>query len=270
MYWYSGHTKAGKTALLLKVWILLSALFSFYCAGNPSQAQNHSVVNLATGEGYFPYIDRKLMSGGWSQALVEQTFLLMGLDINVEVLPWSRGLKWTQDAKFLGTFPYVYSAERAEHFLFSVPINTVPIHMYVAANSAYKNIEQMQGKRLCIPHGYTIGQAEQLIVTQYAMSINRAKDAIGCIGQVRRGWSDAGLTNGYVAPDKLSDVDHGVAPIVIFEQQLSSEPLYFLIGKNYPDAQRWMDKFNQAFSQLQATGQKHKIDQMFIEAITPP
>ena len=250
--------------------LLLGPLISFVCWGNPTSQAEHAEVNVTTGEGYFPYIDSKLSSGGWSQALVEQTFLLMGLGINVEVLPWSRGLKWTQDAKFLGTFPYVYSAERAEHFLFSSAINYVPIHMYVAANSDFKQIEQMQGKRLCIPHGYTIGQAEQLIITQYAMTVNRARDAIGCIGHVRRGWSDAGLTNGYVSPTKLTGAENGAAPIVIFEQQLSSEPLYFLISKSYPNAEQWMEKFNLAFAQLAANGQKHTIDQQFLQSITQP
>jgi hypothetical protein len=48
------------------------------------------------------------------------------------------------------------------------------------------------------------------------------------------------------------------------------EPLYFLISKTYPDAQQWMDKFNHAWQILEENGQKHSIDQMFIQAITQP
>jgi polar amino acid transport system substrate-binding protein len=245
-------------------------LFSFACNGVEPPQEKRSTVSLTTGEGYFPYVDNQFIFGGWSRALVQQTFLLMELDIDVEILPWSRGFKWTKEGQFLGTFPYIYSPERAELFLFSLPINQVPIRMYVASNSAFKTIEQMQGKRLCIPHGYNIGHAEQLIINQYAMTVNRAKDSIGCVGQVQRTWSDAGLTNGYIAADKIGDTQNGDSPIVIFPQELSFEPLYFLISKTYPDAQKWMDQFNHAFETLEKNGQKQSIDQMFIHSITQP
>ena len=234
----------------------------------PITLQNE--INVTTGEGYFPYVDNNFMLGGWSRALVQQTFLTMGHELSVEILPWARGLKWTLEGTFLGTFPYVYSAERAEQFLFSKAINQVPIRMYVATDSAFKKIEQIQGKRLCIPHGYTIGQAEQRIIEQYAMTVNRAKDAIGCVGQVQRGWSDAGLTNGYIAAHKISQSKNGEAPIIIFPQELSFEPLYFLVSKTYPNAQQWIDEFNQAFATLEKSGQKQNIDELFLRAITQP
>ena len=261
------HTKVR---IFLATALCLCQFFSFASDGQKEVAKQRGAINVTTGEGYFPYIDNKFMFGGWSRALVQQTFLNMQLDIDVEILPWARGLKWTQEGKFLGTFPYVYSAARAELFLFSKPINMVPIRMYVAVNSEFKTIEQIQGKRLCIPHGYTIGAAEQSIIQQYAMTINRAKDARGCVGQVERAWSDAGLTNGYIAPDKISQTKDGEATIMIFPQELAFEPLYFLISKTYPDAQRWMEEFNLAFATIEANGQKESIDQMFLQNITRP
>jgi polar amino acid transport system substrate-binding protein len=227
-------------------------------------------LQIATGEGYFPFVDSTFMYGGWSKALVEATFSLMSVEISLEILPWDRGLKWTQEGKLLGVFPYIDTDEREEKFLYSRPINYVPIRLYVASNSEFHDIEQLSGKRLCIPHGYSIGDAEKIVIERFNMTVNRAKDGIGCVGQVQNGWSDAGLTNGYIQASKLSQKDTTDQPIHIFPQELSSEPLYFLISKSYPDAQEWMNKFNQAFIQLEASGQKQQIDTLFLDALAKP
>ncbi|MDP5041695.1 MAG: transporter substrate-binding domain-containing protein [Paraglaciecola sp.] len=248
-------------------------LLVLYAPLNASQAQDKteptgaSMINIATGDGYFPFVDSSFMYGGWSKALLEAIFSEMAVKAHFEVLPWDRGLKWTQEAKLFGAFPYIKSPERSEHFLYSQPINFVPIRLYVAQDSRIDTIEKVRGKRLCIPHGYSIGAAEQSVIERFAMTVNRAKDGLGCVGQVQRGWSDAGLTNGYIKATKLHKTDGPYGPIKIFPEELSTEPLYFVMSKSYPHAQEWMNKFNVALEQLVAKGQKQQIDKVFIEAL---
>jgi polar amino acid transport system substrate-binding protein len=262
-------TQKTKILYLTTMYCLLLCLgMNISYAQVESKDETAQLIKIATGESYFPFVDSSFLLGGWSKALVEATFSLMSVEVSFEILPWDRGLKWTQEAKSLGAFPYIASKQRSEKFLYSLPINFVPVRLYVASDSVFNRIEDIQGKRLCIPHGYSIGKAEQTVIDQFAMTINRAKDGIGCVGQVQRGWSDAGLTNGYIQAIKLRHHTETEEPIRIFPQALSSEPLYFLISKSYPDAQLWMDRFNQAFLQLAENGQKQQIDQLFLAALS--
>lgn len=241
---------------------------SFFCHAVDSIPTGLTRINLTTGEGYFPYVDKTLDEGGWSQSLVRHTFRLMGFDVDIDILPWARGMKWAEESKFLGTFPYVYSSQRAEQFLYSQAINTVPMRFYVAKNSAITHHDQLQSKRLCIPYGYTLGKVEPIVLTRYAMTLSHAKDSKGCIGQVQRGWSDAGLTNGYVDVRLLSVPYQDKDAIVVLSEDITTETLHFLISKDYPQAEAWMNKFNQAFDELQKSGEKSRIDQQFIRQIT--
>lgn len=223
-------------------------------------------VKLATGKGYAPFVDDNLSAGGWSVDIVRHTFRQLSLDIQLDVLPWDRALKWTKDRKVLAAFPFVYSKPRAELFLFSEPINYVPIHMYVAKDSDFLSIEQLKGKRLCFPLNYTIGSVEQAIFDKFEMVINRAKDGFACVRHVNKGWSDAGITNGYINAARIKIVsDEKVDSIRIFDELLGNIPLYLVISKHHPQAQSWIDEFNHGLKLLESSGQKSIIDKQHLQ-----
>ena len=224
-------------------------------------------VKIATGDGYSPFVDYKLPEGGWSTSLVKQTFNKMNLRASIDVLPWNRALKWTQEGKFLAAFPFVYSESRSEHFLFSTAINFVPVHMYVASDSKFTSPDQLKNKRLCFPISYSLDSLEQGIVDKYQMTINRAKDGLGCIKHVQKGWSDAGLTNGYIHAEKLPKNEVNNISVVIFPEQLAFIPLYLVISKDYSNAEQWIQEFNYAFTLLQKSGDKASTDQLYLDLI---
>lgn len=223
-------------------------------------------VKLATGKGYAPFVDEDLSAGGWSVDIVRHTFKQLSLDIQLDVLPWDRALKWTKDRKVLAAFPFVYSKLRAEQFLFSEPINYVPIHMYVAKDSGFLSIEQLKGKRLCFPLDYTIGSVEQAIFDKFEMIINRAKDGFACVKHVNKGWSDAGITNGYIDAARINIIsDEKVDSIRIFNELLGNTPLYLVISKQHPQGQKWIDEFNHGLKLLESSGKKSIIDKQHLQ-----
>ena len=243
------------------------ALLSFELpASQAEELPERGTIALATGSGYAPFVGNKLHKGGWSVDVVRQAFNRLSLDIILEVLPWDRALKWTNEHEVLAAFPFVFTAKRAESFLFSKPINHVPIHMYVAAQSEYSNIEQLRGKRLCFPLSYSLGEVEKATLEKYEMTINRAKDGYGCIQHVNKGWSDAGLTNGYINANRLNKTPNQSA-IKIFETQLGVLPLYLVISKNHPQSQKWIDEFNHGLALLESSGEKSDIDQQHLQLI---
>lgn len=252
--------------LLLKMHFLVSFILFFNQASSQSSAVKGS-VKLATGKGYAPFVHHKFPEGGWSTSLVKQTFSKLNLDATINILPWKRALKWTQEGQFLATFPFVYSDSRAEQFLYSTAINFVPVHMFVASNSTFTSSEQLKNKRLCFPYSYSLDSLEQGIVDKYQMTINRAKDGIGCVKQVQKGWSDAGLTNSYINAEKLPKNQANNTSIVIFPEQMALIPLYLVISKDYPNAKQWIKEFNYGFTLLEKSGEKDATDQQYLELI---
>tara|TARA_R110000751_G_scaffold15290_5_gene49529 strand:+ start:110660 stop:111520 length:861 start_codon:yes stop_codon:yes gene_type:complete len=264
---YTPHFKL-KTHLIHLLGMPLLVFLIFYSQQSGAQSDaSRGKIKLATGAGYSPFVDSKLPEGGWSTSLVKQTFNKMNLLTIVDVLPWNRALKWTQEGKVLGAFPFVYSKPRSELFLYSTAINYVPVHMYVASNARFSSPEQLQNKRLCFPFSYSLDPLEQGIVDKYQMSINRVKDGIGCIKHVQKGWSDAGLTNGYIHAEKLPKNAANDTSIVIFPEQVALVPLYLVISKDYANAQQWIEEFNYAFNLLQKSGAKAATEQRYLELI---
>ncbi|WP_088328373.1 transporter substrate-binding domain-containing protein [Lacimicrobium sp. SS2-24] len=217
-------------------------------------------VTLVTNDDYFPYAHESVPGGGWSKAIVEAVFDEMGIDTETHKLPWSRGLMWTGQGKYLGTYPYIYSAERAESFYYSVPINRVPVKLYVSRTSGITDPEHLHGKSLCLPHGYSKAGVYAYLTERWNMVMHRAQDGVGCFLQVEKGWSDAGLTNGYLSePNNLArfDMDSSLAILPI---ELDSEALHFLISKDYPNASVWVARFNNALDKITETGKRARID----------
>lgn len=224
-------------------------------------------IRLATGQGYYPFVSASLPQGGWSQALVTRTFIEMGHKVDIYILPWSRGQMWTEEQRFLGTFPYVYSPERAGKYFFSTPINYIPVRFFVSKASNITDIKQLKNKRLCLPYGYTDDFVAGGVIEQLDLKINRVLDGAGCIGHVQRGWSDAGLTNSYVSLNELTNTRLTDSKLRVLPGDIERVSLHFIISKSYPDGRAWMDKFNQAFERITLDGSKESIDHTFIRLI---
>lgn len=227
-------------------------------------------IRLATGQGYYPFVSASLPQGGWSQALVTQTFHRMGYEVDIHILPWSRGKMWTDEHRFLGTFPYVRSPKREQEYYFSVPINYIPVRFYVSRASNITDIQELSGKRLCLPYGYSDEFASGGIVDRLNLKINRVVDGAGCIGHVQRGWSDAGLTNSYVSLNELTNTRLIDDKLLVLPTEVEQVSVHFIISKSYPNGREWMDNFNQTFQQLSKDGTKAKIDHIFSQIIDSP
>lgn len=236
-------------------------LVSFFSPGTEPRQQNP--VKLVTGDNYFPYAHDSVPGGGWSVAIVAAIFAQMNQPVETEIVPWNRGLMWTEKGQYLGTYPYVYSNQRDEKFLYSAAINKVPARIYVARNSGITEIEHLQRKRLCIPHGYSTEGIYADLVRNWNMVMIRAQNGMACIRHVEKGWSDVGLTNGYMT-NEVNRERFGIdSDLIILGHELEPIPLYFLISRSYPDAQTWISRFNNALKTLIETGKKEQIDERY-------
>ncbi|GAB5386522.1 MAG: hypothetical protein Alis3KO_36450 [Aliiglaciecola sp.] len=225
---------------------------------------NKPALQLVTGSNYFPYISDKAPDGGWSQALIEAVFKHMGERVQIDILPWARGMQWTLDGRYVGTYPYVHSAKREAKFYYSDPINWVPVKMYVSAESEYTKLSQLSKKNLCLPHGYTLDSWSTQFFEQYEFRISRAKDANACAGQIMKKWSDVGLINGYFTSSELMSRFGSLDNLRLLDDEIGKVPLHFIVPKSLPNAASIVQQFNLSLHAISQSGEKQMIDQRFI------
>lgn len=220
-------------------------------------------MKLVSGENYFPFAAAQIPQRGWSFAVINAVFADMNVDVSIEILPWTRGFQWTLDGHYIGTFPYVYSEERAKDFIYSDPINWVPVHLYVSAASDILSMDQLYGKTLCLPHGYVLDSWSKQFYQKFDFSISHAQNAIGCAGQVLKGWSDVSQINGYFTRKETLDRFGSLDGVRVLATEVASIPLHFIIAKGTPDADSIMQRFNTSLKAITASGKRAEIDQFY-------
>lgn len=222
---------------------------------------------LTTGSSYFPYVDKKAHDGGWSVSLIKAIFRHMDTPIYIDNLPWQRGYKWTSEGMYRGTFPYVYTDERAKLFIYSKPINSIPIRIYTSKEMIVKSLSDVTGTRLCLPYGHNLSKEQSDFIEEYQISVQRAVDAGGCIVQVSKGWGEIGFTNGYLQGVHNSELFQVLDGVNIVDIPVATIPLYYIVPRTLEDAQEHVDEFNAALEFIERSGERHLIDEQY-ESIT--
>ena len=221
---------------------------------------------LTTGASYFPYVDKNAQDGGWSVSLVKAVFKHMNTPIYIDILPWQRGYKWALEGKYQGTFPYVYTDERAKSFIYSKQINSIPVRIYTSKEMTVNTLADVTGARLCLPYGHSLSREQSAFIKAYKLSVQRAVDAGGCIVQVSKGWGEVGFTNGYLQDDHNSALFEVLENVNIIDIPVATIPLYYIVSKELENAQAHIDKFNAALAFIEQSGERRQIDKQF-EAI---
>jgi polar amino acid transport system substrate-binding protein len=126
---------------------------------SPASAES---VKLVTGNGYQPFADQSLPSGGLTTDLVRTAYERAGYEVSIQFLPWKRGAAMVRDGNADATFPYVKTDEREKVYTFSEPIFAIPISPAVSPENAgtINAFEDMKGKKTCRPVGWASASPE--------------------------------------------------------------------------------------------------------------
>ncbi|MEP4889143.1 MAG: transporter substrate-binding domain-containing protein [Aliiglaciecola sp.] len=261
----------GRYIVVSLITIFLSAYSSF---GIGQQANSPSQLNkkiaLTTGSNYYPYVDPKAMNNGWSVSIVEAVFQQMGKQVDIDILPWQRGYKWTADGQYAGTFPYVFTEQRAESFVYSNPINLIPVRIYTNKSKVVKSLAELQKARLCLPYGYSLSREQRELIEKYQLVIHNATNAGGCVLQVAKGWSDLGFINGYLQSEKNTELFESLTKVNILQIPVANVPLFYIVSRQLKNAQQQIDQFNEALEQIEQSGVRREIDQRFEKFLSAP
>lgn len=233
---------------------------------NPSVALYGQEIKLATGDHYFPYADTRVLGNGWSHAIVLAAFDEMGTNkIQIDTLPWARATEWTKDGRYVAAFPYVYTKQRAKEFLFSDPINWVPMHFYTTKDYVFNELSDLTNKRFCVPHGYEISEKGLDIIRPLNLQIIRGNSTKACLKHVERKYVDIGFINGHFGSNILkifyeqNDVFQ-VVPITV-----DSVPLHLMFSRSVDTSKTMLQQFNSALKTIRNNGVKTDIDKRYLD-----
>lgn len=235
---------------LFRTWYLVGTLM---LGGGPLVAEE---ISLVTGE-FAPYSGQNLPSGGMLTELVTGIFQQLGYPVQVAYLPWKRGYQATLAGKFTATFPYSFSSERAEQMLYSDPLlsNTVHLFVHVAARLQYREMSDLRGARLCSALGYNLFPLIEEALAQHLIELITVREMDSCVRMMESRRADGIFLSEQAGWNLIESVAGTRANYQMLSKPIHEVREYLLIAKTYPGAEQLLQYFNQALARQIASGE---------------
>lgn len=231
---------------------LFSLLLLWWCVAVATPLQ------LATGE-FSPYTGVALPDGGVAARVVRAAFRESGYgEPQLQFLSWGRAFHLAETAQVAGAFPYAWNSERAKHFYFSSPIYIERIIWYSSRGNDQARKGEWQGFRVCVPAGWnTAHMAAEF--KQYALRLEQPRELVQCLQMLDKGRVDL-----MAISDRVMDE----ASFRLFGEQWHFQPLplhshtnalYLIISRQYPEAMKLSEAFNQGVAALRVDGRYDRL-----------
>ncbi|GAA0549442.1 transporter substrate-binding domain-containing protein [Rheinheimera aquimaris] len=219
---------------------------------------------------YYPHYAEDLPQQGAVTEIVRQAFLLQGIEIDVEFMPFARAYRESQQASYIGLIAAWYDDERAEHFYYSQPLyaNQIVFFKRKSEQIQYRDYADIarQQLRLALVQGYL--QPEGLLQSlPNLVRVAQDEQAFQMLARGRVDLVPADKLNGlYLLQQKLpNDSDR----LDYLTPALEQRPMYLLLSKQDPRAEALMQQFNTGLTELRHSGQYQQILQTLLPQQQP-
>lgn len=227
-------------------------------------------LKLATGDDYAPYTDRKLPHGGFFTRLIERAFEESGgFDTRIVWVPWNRALEQTKTVQFDGTFPWGDKAERRQKLEYSEELYESILNIWVNRQSDFRPVvmEDLKGKSYCNPIGYGLFGLTKELVEEGLLHVETPETMATCLKMLAADRVDFVTVDSIEAASALQEAE-------INEDRILKTPLinyrlglYFLVGKDHPEAGRLIEAVNEGYHRLKASGELDDLKHQY--GLTP-
>lgn len=219
-------------------------------------------VRVATGNDYAPFTDEDLPEGGLATELVVRAFEAAGADsIDVDFRPWARGFHDTAQGLFAGTFPYVYTDDRAERVQYApTPLASIENIVVSSADSPvdYDGVESLTGLDLCRPLGYALpGVIEQHIEDGH-INASGVSEIESCPRMIEMGRADYFVATNFTWPGLVAGLGLNDADFHVAEQPVEAQALHF-ISAHGDDGDQAIAQYEQGMAILHDSGEYEEI-----------
>ena len=231
----------------------LTLLILIFCCVTPLASAK--TIPLVTGNEYAPFTDENLPQGGMITEIVVRAFQAIGDEPSIAFRPWKRGYEETKKGLFAATFPYIKTEERLQSFYYSQPINTVYTRIFVTKDSPIKHLEDLRGRRICVPLGYGVSKSLDTLLAKDNLSQEQNPvDLSGCLKMMMLNRKDFFIINEINGWITIQDTFHTKENFRTLEPVFEEETHHLIFSKDYPDVETIIKQFNHALDKLRDQG----------------
>jgi polar amino acid transport system substrate-binding protein len=224
-------------------------------------------IRLVTGE-FAPYSGKNLPNGGMMTELVSGIFYQLGHPVSVTYLPWKRGYQATRDGRFSATFPYSFHPERANEMLYSAPLHSSPVYLFVHVEAPLNEAapENLQGLRLCTALGYNVFPPIEEARDRQLIELITVREMDNCVRMLENRRADAIFLSEDAGWNLIERVAGSRRNYRMLAEPIHTVREYLLVSKRYPGGAELIEAFNEELARLIENGRyqqlidKHLLD----------
>ena len=221
-------------------------------------------VSMATGE-YPPYVSTKLPGQGLSSELVSEAMRRMGRPLKLTFLPWKRAFELTRNGLYDASFPYARNPQREAGFLYSAPLHTDQILMFVSIASRDSQVAMLRGKTVCVPDGYDLRQIQGAL-DLYHMALERPPELADCFRQLNAGRVAGVPINEFVGWDTAREALNRTDRVRVLPESLGKDETYLIAPRSKPQSAAFIADFNRALEHMHQDGSYERIRRRWLPA----
>jgi len=217
-------------------------------------------IRLVTGE-FAPYSGENLPNGGMTTELVSGIFDRLGYSVSVAYLPWKRGYQGTRDGKFSATFPYSFNSERASEMLYSAPLRSSPVYLFVHVEAPLSKAapENLQGLRLCTALGYNVFPPIEEAIDRQLIELITIREMDSCVRMMENRRADAIFLSEDASWHLIESVAGSRRNYRMLAKPIHTVREYLLVSKRQPGAAELIEAFNAELGRLIESGRYRQI-----------
>ncbi|MEM6465679.1 MAG: transporter substrate-binding domain-containing protein [Pseudomonadota bacterium] len=229
-----------------------------------TQRSNAGDFVLLTGE-YPPYTSESIDAFGIASQIVAEALEASDCGVEMSFKPWARALAEAGNDQANGTFPWAFTEERAETFLYSDPLYNAGIYLFARAGDEidFKADEDLQGLDLCLPISYS-DKRVQPMVEAGIVTLSRPQDMDACYRMLAGGRTDLVVNNDAVGKAEITRLFGSADDFKILPNALRTTVHHVLVSKTHPDAQTLLAAVNGGLAKLKEQG---RIEEIFLEQL---
>jgi len=244
----SGRSQENIVGRAMAGWRCLLALLLLLAAFGPVRAAPlDSALDLVTGNDFAPFTGADVPEGGLLTEIVRRAFDKVGLRYGVRFMPWRRGYDGVLAGRFLGTFPYARTPDRAMEMLFSDPLLEVRqlVHLSTHSGMVFRFPEDFRGRSVCAPLGY-------------ALPRESPADLAACVRMVASGRVDAFVIDEFTGRSAVAKAMAG-DEIRVASLPYARAGQHLILSRSLPEAAAILVAFNAGLRKLKDGGAFEEI-----------
>jgi len=222
-------------------------------------SKNEKLI-LSTGE-WAPYVSESIDDQGFTTAIVKQAFAKVDIDIEIKFYSWARALEMIQSHDAFGTYTWSFTEERSNAYKSTNPLTVSDtVIMYTADNvnvpDDFTTVEALAS--------YRIGGVKDYAYLEHFNNANIEVDLSDkgndAIVKLYNGRFDLLPTTPLVAMEFIKEAyPDEIDKFRFLKTPMETVDMGILVDKNYPEADKYIEKFNEGLKMLKDSGEYSNI-----------